>query len=83
MAEKDDTERSEQTEGTPLATPSRSAYVSSFWIWTGVSVLAIVYGRVKTYDLTEGQALIHGWPYWTLGILSAMLALLIYRKKLS
>ncbi len=29
-----------------------------------VSIMFVVVGRIETWDLTEGQALLEGWPFW-------------------
>lgn len=47
--------------------------------FTAVALLSVVIGRVETYDLTEGQALVHGWIYWAIAGAAGLLAVVTYR----
>ena len=44
-------------------------------------VAAIVCGRVETIDLTEGRALLAGWPYWLVGVLCIVMCCVMRERK--
>ena len=41
-----------------------------------VAILAVVLGRIETFDLTEGQALVNGWVYWLIAFIASIFSAL-------
>lgn len=50
-------------------------------ILMALSLGAVVAGRISTFDDTEGQALVNGWPYWLVALCFGGLAYLGARSK--
>jgi hypothetical protein len=50
------------------------------WILVALGTASIIAGRVATVDLTEGRALIAGWPYWLIAIGLFLFAFILAEK---
>ena len=45
-----------------------------------IGLAALIAGRVMTFHMTEGEALVQGSPFWILTILIVFLCVLIWRE---
>jgi hypothetical protein len=47
------------------------------WVLLAAVAIIVIIGRVKGYDMTEGQAFVRLWGYWLTAFLCAVVALWI------
>lgn len=47
----------------------------TYLIYIALIAVLVVAGRIETFDVSEGQALINGWPYWSAACLASLLML--------
>ena len=51
-----------------------------YYIFIGLTMMCIIIGRIKSFHMTEGEALVYNWPYWVGSLISAIIACLLYRR---
>jgi hypothetical protein len=52
----------------------------AMWSCAILALVCVVAGRVETFHMTEGEALVYGWKYWTATMAFAFGAVMLIKR---